>query len=329
VSCQVHRVANALVTKGEHVTCYSFSPAPADALYNHIKLEYRTTNKFLKKFIPALRFRMIKTDVYDILHYHGDDFLCRGSVKRVRTFYGTALWEARFAKTIDRFFYQGVFYIFELMSGLRKGTFIGISRTTARALPMIRTIVPCCIPPQRYNPGGKKTEHPSLMFIGDLDSRKRGRFLVETFKRDIHPFFPKAVLTVIGPQKEIDGDGVRFIGQINEESLVAEYQKSWIYCSVSSYEGFGVPLIEAMACAAAIIAIDTNGSREIITHEYNGLLCTKNAFAENLGRLISENLLRGLLIANGLRTVKRYEADKIAEHYMTLYGLRRGIHHEK
>jgi phosphatidyl-myo-inositol alpha-mannosyltransferase len=329
VSCQVHRLANALVKKGERVTCFSFSPAPSDALYTHIKLDYGTTNKFLKKFMPALLFHDIDPAPYDILHYHGDDFLCKGSLKRVRTFYGTAFWEACFAKTISRFFYQAVFFIFELVSALRRGAKVGISRSTGAALPMIRTVIPCCVPLERYKPGIKKTTFPSLLFIGDLDSRKNGRFLLKTFIRDIHPLFPEAVLTVVGPQQETNGDGVRFIGQVNEDSLIGEYQTSWIYCSVSSYEGFGVPLIEAMACGVAIIALENGGSREIINHEYNGLLCIKNDFNKNLVRLLNEQTFRGFLVANALSAVIPYEAGKIAEQYKALYSCCRGGCHEK
>ena len=324
VSCQVHRLANALVEFGDTVTCYSFSPAPMDALYRHVRLSYWSSSPLLRKIIPALLFRKIPAGDHDILHYHGDDFLCKGRRCRVRTFYGSAFFEAYHAATFKRSIYQSLFYMFEWISCLRRGEKAGISRITVRALPLIANVVYCGVPARRYTPGSFKTGDPSLLFIGDLDSRKRGRLLVETFSRTIRPAFPNALLTVIGPQKENDGGGVRYAGRISEDALVEEYQKSWMYCSVSSYEGFGVPLIEAMACGTAIVAIDNGGAREILTHEYDGLLCSERTLAKTIERLISDAELRSRLIANGIKTAQKFDISISARRYRELYEACRG-----
>jgi phosphatidyl-myo-inositol alpha-mannosyltransferase len=318
VSCQVHRLANALVEQGAEVTCFSFSPLPENALYKYVKLTYPHSNAFLRKFAPALCFRSIDTRPYDILHYHGDDFFCPGNMRRVRTFYGSAFWEARFAMRPVRFFYQALFYAFEWLSCMRKGTLVGISRVTSLPLPLVRTTIPCGVPLDRYMPGQEKTAAPSIMFVGDLDSRKRGRFLAETFERFVRPKFPGATLTIVGPQKA-EGEGIRFIGQPGEKTLVNEYRQSWIYCSVSSYEGFGVPLVEAMACGTAVVAIDNSGAREIITEGADGLLCSDDHLGETLVRLISDKLLRESLIANGLQTSRQYDIVRVAQRYSDIY----------
>jgi phosphatidyl-myo-inositol alpha-mannosyltransferase len=328
VSCQVHRLANALVRLGDRVTCYSFSPAPDDALYSHARLEYGSASALLRKLLPAIMFRRIKTGQYDILHYHGDDFLCKGDHRRVRTFYGSALFEAIFAAGMRRFLYQSLFYAFEMISCGRRGVKVGISELTTRALPGVRHIIHCGVPLNTYAPGGKKTGHPTLLFIGDLDSRKRGRMLVDLFTRRVIPVFPNATLTVVGPQKA-EGAGVVFAGRIPESDLVRAFRESWIYCSVSSYEGFGVPLIEAMACGTTVAAIDTRGAREIITHEYDGLLCMAGTLFETLTRLISDATLRERLAENGLRTIKKFDIDTIARRYKDLYSARYEKAHEK
>ena len=328
VSCQVHRLANALVRQGDRVTCYSFSPAPDDALYSHVRLEYGSASALVRKLMPAIMFRRIKTGQYDILHYHGDDFLCKGDDRRVRTFYGSALFEAIFAAGIRRFLYQSLFYAFELLSCSRRGAKVGISRLTASALPGVRHIIHCGVPLDTYAPGGGKTGYPTLLFIGDLDSRKRGRMLVDLFTRRVVPVVPNATLTVVGPQKA-EAAGVVFAGRISERNLVRAFRESWMYCSVSSYEGFGVPLIEAMACGTTVAAIDTRGAREIITHEYDGLLCTAETLFETLMRLISDEALRERLAGNGLLTIKRFDINAIARRYRDLYSEQCVSAHEK
>jgi phosphatidyl-myo-inositol alpha-mannosyltransferase len=323
VSCQVHRLANALVDKGEDVTCFTFSPAPFDARYKVIQIACGSMPLILRKFIPAIMFRSIDTSEYDILHYHGDDYFCRGSGNRVRTFYGSALYEALYARNIRRFFYQGLFYLFELVSCLKKGSKTAISMATVRALPANLSVIPCGVP-QVYIPGTEKTEYPSLLFIGDLDSRKRGRFMVSVFSRYVLPVFPDAVLTVVGPQ-DVSGQGILHLKDISEGELIGLFQKSWIYCCTSSYEGFGAPVIEAMACGTAVIAVRNRGVEEIVKHEHDGLLCTDSAFTVKLIELIRHSELRSKFYANGLLTVKKYSMESIAQRYMDIYRLRRQL----
>jgi hypothetical protein len=99
----------------------------------------------------------------------------------VRTFYGSALQEARNARRPGRFLYQSLFYLFELVSCLRRGEKIGISRATCDSLPCVRAFIPCGVPLDVYRPGGGKTAFPSILFLGDLGSRKRGSFLLDVF----------------------------------------------------------------------------------------------------------------------------------------------------
>jgi glycosyltransferase involved in cell wall biosynthesis len=323
VSCQAHRLANALVALGEQVTCFSFSEKPADALYEHVGLRKTMKNRFLAKFEAGFKFAALRKKTYDVLHFHGDDYLCGGSARRVRTFYGSALYEALFAGTALRALRQGLFYLLEWVSCLRRGTSVGISKTTVAALPLVREVISCGVPLSNYTPGLAKTPSPSVLFIGDLDSRKRGRLLADVFSSVIVAAAPDAALCIVGPQ-EICGRGIVYRGRCNEKELIEEYRRAWVYCCPSSYEGFGVPLCEAMACGTAVVACDNAGVREIVSHNYNGLLCTPENLGAALHRLLSDTVLRARLVANGCAFVKRYDIDAVARQYLTLYqGLRR------
>ena len=318
MSCQAHRLANALVALGEQVTCFSFSERPVDALYEHVGLRRTAKNRILAKFEAGLKFATLKTGMYDVLHYHGDDYLCRGSACRVRTFYGSALYEALHAGTFLRGIRQALFYLFEWLSCFRRGTGVGISETTVRALPLVKNIVPCGVPLSDYTPGRTKTPFPSILFVGDLDSRKRGRLLVEVFRSVIAPAVHTATLAVVGPQG-CEGPGIVYRGRIDEKELIEEYRSAWVYCCPSSYEGFGVPLVEAMACGTAVVACDNAGVRDIIQNNYNGLLCTPETLGAALCRLLSDTVLRARLVANGHAFAKRYDISIVAQQYRMLY----------
>jgi glycosyltransferase involved in cell wall biosynthesis len=318
VSCQAHRLANELVALGEQVTCFSYSEKPADALYEHVKLRATARNRVLAKFEAGFKFAALKTGTYDVLHYHGDDYLCRGSARRVRTFYGSALYEALHAGMFLRGMRQALFYVLEWLSCLRRGTGVGISTTTVRALPLVKHVISCGVPLSRYTPGRIKTPFPSILFVGDLDSRKRGRLLVEVFRSVISPAVHTATLSIVGPQ-ECTGPGIVYEGCLDEKELIEEYRSAWVYCCPSSYEGFGVPLCEAMACGTAVVACDNAGVREIIQHNYNGLLCTPQTLGAALCRLLSDTVLRARLVANAHAFVKRYDINVIAQQYRKLY----------
>lgn len=320
VSVQVDRLADALVLRGHAVTCFSFSPRPATAGYDHVQLSWGGNSGIVKKFVPGIEFRKINKNYFDICHFHGDDYLCNGSTDRVRTFYGSALFEALHAKKPGRFFYQMLFYTFEWLSCLRKGTLTGISGVTKRALLLVRNRIPCGVPIDRYTPSASsvKTAHPSLLFIGDFKSRKQGSLLLEVFSSSVLSRFPDAILTVVGPET-MTARNVRYLGRVSESELIGEYRKAWVYALPSSYEGFGVPAIEAMACGTAVVAVDSPGMREIIKSGHNGILCGPDKLGDSILTVFENSKLRDGIINNGLEKAKEYDMKIIVERYEELY----------
>jgi phosphatidylinositol alpha-mannosyltransferase len=320
VSVQVDRLAEALVRDGHQVTCFTLSLPSDNAEYGIERLSSVGRGKLARKFVPALMFRSVDTSAFDIVHYHGDDYLCTGSRKRVRTFYGSAFNEALHATTVGRCFYQTLFYKFEWLSCLRQGTLVAISATTKKSLPLIPNIIPCGVPLDRFFPNPSlKTASPSILFIGDFKSRKQGDLLLRVFRETVLPAHPQTTLTVVGPES-ISAQQVRCLGRINEQEIVAEYQKAWIYCLPSSYEGFGVPAIEAMACGCAVAAVKNAGTRELVEHEKTGILCTKETLGASLKMLIADGPLRNRLIENGIEQATAYDIMDCAKRYDAIYS---------
>jgi glycosyltransferase involved in cell wall biosynthesis len=319
VSVQVHRLAQQLVKNGHSVTCFTFSPKPSDALYTVVELPWKTKSRFLQKIYPAIVFSKVKVGMFDVVHYHGDDYLCKGRKNRVRTFYGSALDEALHATTISRWLYQSLFYCFEWISCLKKGRCVGISEATRKRLPGIRKVINCSVPLDLYKcKNENKTKHPSILFLGDLDSRKRGRLLLDVFNTEVLPQFPDCTLTVIGPQA-YEGKNVIHINNCSEQDLIQKYQQSWIYCMASSYEGFGVPAIEAAACGCVVVATANPGISEIITDKENGLICDTANLGATINCVIKDSKLRDTLAEYGSKSVQKYSADTICGYYEDVY----------
>jgi len=318
VSVQVHRLANALCARGHNLTVHSFSPPPADAAYRTITLPQESISVFAQKFAAAKRFAHVDTAPFDILHYHGDDYLSRGSARRVRTFYGSALREALHARTPGRFAYQSLFYLFELISCSKQGILTTISDDARLCLPRISATIPCGVNREVFTPCDSKTPYPSLLFLGDFNSRKRGATLLDVFTNNIRKQFPDARLSVVGPVP-CEGDGIDYLGRISEAALVTAYQQTWVFCMPSSYEGFGVPLIEAMACGVTVVATINPGSKQIIRHRENGMLCNEQALGIVINEVLVSEKLRISLANEGLRTAAAYDITTTAERYDALY----------
>ncbi len=319
VSVQVHRLAVALSGRGHRITVFTFSSPVTGAPYRCVVLKSRGLPGFLRKFEPALRFRKVDTWPFDVLHYHGDDYLSAGSVRRIRTFYGSALQEALHAGRPARFLYQALFYVLEWVSSLKKGHAVAISEDTRRYLPFVKECVPCAVPLDRFIPGEMKSRQPSILFIGDFHSRKRGNTLLETFERVILPARPDCTLSVAGPVP-CTGKNVEYLGRIDEETLIRAYRRSWIFCMPSSYEGFGVPMLEAMACGTAVVATRNPGSETLIRHGINGLLTTPDLLGTTILRLIGNAGERAALAAEGVRTAEGFDIERIADRYERIYS---------
>jgi glycosyltransferase involved in cell wall biosynthesis len=92
----------------------------------------------------------------------------------------------------------------------------------------------------------------------------------------LHAFAPlkDATLVITGhattpEQQEIPelahklGVRVRFVGRVSDDELVALYNMAHVVVQPSLYEGFGMPVIEAMACGAPVIASDIDVLQEV------------------------------------------------------------------
>jgi len=102
-----------------------------------------------------------------------------------------------------------------------------------------------------------------------------------------------------------------------------EYLNSSIMVLPSRSEGFGMVLIEAMACGLPCVAFDCpHGPADIIRHEEDGLLVKAeevNALAMSIIRLIQDEELRIKMGANARENVKRYLPENVLPQWDTLF----------
>ena len=88
----------------------------------------------------------------------------------------------------------------------------------------------------------------------------------------------------------------------------------------SHYEGFGIPVLEAMACATPVVCAD-NSSLPEVAGEAALLIDAADVegLAHAMGRLLVETSLREGLIARGLAQVKRFTWENAARRLLAVY----------
>ncbi|MFN8377213.1 MAG: glycosyltransferase family 1 protein [Anaerolineae bacterium] len=115
-------------------------------------------------------------------------------------------------------------------------------------------------------------------------------------------------------------DRVRFTGYIPEADLPALYTGARAFVFPSLYEGFGLPVLEAMACGTPVITSNTASLPEVAGDA--ALLVNPldaQSLASGLERVIADDLLHDSLSAAGLERARQFSWDQTARQTQLIY----------
>lgn len=316
VGHQVDLLATTMSRRGHDVTVFTTTDVPAERPYQSIRVRLRSHGRLSRQTGVGRSFASLDLGGFDVVHAHGDDWAL-GRTPRVRTFYGSALMEARTATSWLRRGSQLAHYGFEWISSMTAEGVV-ISRHTRRFLPLAKHHIPCGFDPSAFFPGGRRTAWPSLLFVaGRLGGRKRGELLLEAFT-EVRLALPDATLTVVS-HDIVTGPGVTSFADLDRPTLGDVYRRHWALCSTSSYEGFGLPYVEAMASGLPVVATSNSGALEVLDRGRLGVICTPDQLVSTLIRFLGEAGRRAQLASVALQAVQRYSIDVVAAEYERTY----------
>jgi glycosyltransferase involved in cell wall biosynthesis len=109
-------------------------------------------------------------------------------------------------------------------------------------------------------------------------------------------------------------DRVLFPGYVDDSVLVALYQACHLFVFPSLYEGFGLPVAEALACGAPALASDTSSLVELVPEAARFDPAASGAVAEALERALTDEAFRAELFSD-VRPSWRDVATRTAEAY--------------
>jgi glycosyltransferase involved in cell wall biosynthesis len=316
VGYQVHALANALVERGHSVTVFSACPPSTGARYRTETVQLNGANRTFKF---ALRLRHVDWGTYDVLHAHGDDYWLwrRRTGVHIRTLHGSCLSEARWVHGARERLRMLLLGLSEVLASVVADKTVAVSENTRRWLPWVRTVVPNGVDLSRFHPG-EPSPNPSVLFVGTYLRRKRGKLLADAFERDVLPALPSSELWMVAEDAP-PRPGVKLLGRVSDDELTDAYGRAWVFCLPSTYEGFGIPYIEAMASGCAVVATRNPGALEVTQNGRLGVIAQDEGLGEAILGLLSSPEQRAKLASQARESVARYDLSAVAAAYESIY----------
>jgi glycosyltransferase involved in cell wall biosynthesis len=206
---------------------------------------------------------------------------------------------------------------------------ITVSQTTADALarhgvdPGRVVVTPLAATPLSESPARSEARPPYLLAVGELTARKDYptliRALAQEPARDLR-------LVMAGPRgyradevAEVAAatgvaDRVEMLGRVSDAELADLYRGATALCLTSVIEGFGLPLVEAMAVGLPIVASDIEVAREVAGDAaVYAPVGDAEAFAAAVHRVATDDELRATLQRNAALRSQQFSWARTAE----------------
>jgi glycosyltransferase involved in cell wall biosynthesis len=168
-----------------------------------------------------------------------------------------------------------------------------------------------------------------ILFVGGLEPKKNVRNVILAYDRIRRSFPHRLVFVGFARWKYsqdlelIDRLGLRehvmFTGFVPDEDLPAVYNLADLFLFPSFYEGFGMPVLEAMACGCPVVTTSTGCSPEVVDEA--ALLVDPydvEAIANAVRYVLSDEGLRKELVTRGLARVRAFSWERCASETRAL-----------
>ena len=162
---------------------------------------------------------------------------------------------------------------------------------------------------------GEAAEGDYVLAVGTLEPRKNLARLVEAVQRT------KRELRVVGARGwggvEVGGNGVRWLGEVSDKELARLYRGAACVAYPSLYEGFGIPVLEAMACGAPVVTTRGTAMEEVA--DGAAVLVDARDPAEIAAGIERAATDRDELVARGLDRASQFRWDAVAAATVQVY----------
>lgn len=183
---------------------------------------------------------------------------------------------------------------------------------------------------------------PFFLFVGRLEKKKNVDRLIKAFailkksKKTFNVFEDVGCLKflLVGnngygweeiekliKDEHLECDIIR-LGYVPDEDLPYLYNAAELFIFPSLYEGFGMPILEAMACGVPVITSNTSSCPEV-SGDCAVLVDPQNPemIAEKIAEVLTNNELKQRMVEKGLERVKKFSWEKCAERTLSVISM--------
>ena len=178
----------------------------------------------------------------------------------------------------------------------------------------------------------KNSDYKKILYVGRSDPYKNLTVLIEAFAKAIEKLNTATKLIIAGspdprypegPElaKELNiEDNIKWTGYLSDEELVRTFQTADLLVHPSQYEGFGLPVLEAMACGVPVISSNASSLPEVAGDA--AILVKPNdtdAYADNIVKVLNNTELSEQLSQQGIEQAAKFSWDKNARQTISVY----------
>jgi len=167
-----------------------------------------------------------------------------------------------------------------------------------------------------FTPDGPAAEGDYVLAVGTLEPRKNLPRLIDATRRtDVE-------LRVVGGRGwggvEVGGNGVRWLGEVSDAELARLYRGALCVAYPSLYEGFGIPVLEAMACGTPVVTSRGTAMEEVA--DGAAVLVDAGDPAEIAAGIERASVERERLVQLGLERARGFRWEAVAEATVGVYS---------
>jgi len=175
-----------------------------------------------------------------------------------------------------------------------------------------------------------------ILYFGGFDLRKNVPRLIQAYARLPEALRREYQLVIAGryqnlghplfpdPRQTVESLGLEarviFTGQVREQDKAPLFSAATVFAFPSLYEGFGIPVLEAMACGTPVLTSNRSALPEVAGDA--GLLVDPydtEAICGGLAELLESQSVREDLARRGLERARRFTWDHVAEQTVRVY----------